>query len=114
MNWAQHILIFAVRIYQWVISPAKAALFGPLGQCRFTPSCSQYAVEAVRTHGALKGCALAAWRVCRCHPWGGCGEDPVPVRKLKVQNSKFNVSQNAGDHVGDGSRTMSAVGGRSS
>lgn len=106
MNWAQHILIFAVRVYQRVISPAKAGLFGPLGQCRFTPSCSQYAAEAVRAHGALKGGALAAWRVCRCHPWGGCGEDPVPSVKLKVSTS-------ADKHAGDGSHTLRAILGRS-
>ena len=78
MNLAQHILIFGVRVYQWVVSPAKTALFGPLGQCRFEPSCSHYAVGAVRSHGALKGGLLAGWRICRCHPWGGCGDDPVP------------------------------------
>src|SRR6266478_3089360 len=84
VNWAQHILIFFVRLYQWVISPAKSALFGPMGQCRFTPSCSQYAVEAVRVHGAAKGGAMAVWRICRCNPWGDCGDDPVPQPKREV------------------------------
>lgn len=49
-------------------------------QCRFGPSCSEYAMEAVETHGALKGGLLAARRVVRCHPWGGSGYDPVPPR----------------------------------
>ena len=84
VNWAQHILIFFVRLYQWVISPAKSALFGPMGQCRFTPTCSHYAVEAIRTHGAAKGGALAVWRICRCNPWGDSGEDPVPQRKREA------------------------------
>jgi putative membrane protein insertion efficiency factor len=81
VNWAQHSLIFVVRAYQRLLSPALAALAGPLGRCRFEPSCSQYAIDAVRAHGAFKGIALAAWRLCRCAPWGGCGADPVPPRK---------------------------------
>ncbi len=80
MNWAQYILIFGVRFYQWTISPLLATLAGPMGRCRFTPSCSQYAIEAIRVHGALKGGWLAVWRVCRCNPWGGCGDDPVPAK----------------------------------
>ena len=75
---AQHILVFGVRIYRWVISPAKTFFFGPLSQCRFTPSRSAYAMQAIRKHGAWHGSRLALKRLCRCHPWGGCGEDPVP------------------------------------
>jgi putative membrane protein insertion efficiency factor len=70
--------IFLVRLYRWTLSPAKTVLFGPLGQCRFTPSCSEYALEALQTHGPAAGSWLAVKRVCRCHPWGGCGHDPVP------------------------------------
>jgi uncharacterized protein len=78
MNPVQHILIGMVRLYRWTLSPAKTFLFGPLGQCRFTPSCSQYALEALKTHGAVTGGWLAVKRVCRCHPWNECGHDPVP------------------------------------
>jgi len=78
VNPLQHILIFAIRAYRWTISPAQVFLFGPTGGCRFTPTCSQYAMDAVREHGALAGGALAAKRICRCHPWGACGHDPVP------------------------------------
>ena len=80
MNPAQHILLAAVRIYRAVVSPALGAFFGPLSGCRFTPTCSAYAAEAVRTHGALIGSGLAVQRICRCHPWGTCGHDPVPPK----------------------------------
>jgi len=78
MNVAQHILVLGIRVYRGLISPAKTFVFGPLGQCRFTPSCSAYALESVRRHGALHGSWLGLKRICRCHPWGGCGHDPVP------------------------------------
>lgn len=80
MNPAQHILLFAVRLYRWIISPALGAFFGPAGGCRFTPTCSAYAAESVQTHGAVAGSWLATKRICRCHPWGGCGHDAVPKR----------------------------------
>jgi uncharacterized protein len=80
VNAAQQILIGGVRLYRAVISPAKVFCFGPLARCRFTPSCSEYALEAIRTHGAMAGCWLALKRIGRCHPWGGCGLDPVPER----------------------------------
>jgi len=78
VNPAQHILVSAVRAYRWTISPAQVFLFGSTGGCRFTPTCSQYAVEAVQTRGALAGSLLATKRICRCHPWAECGHDPVP------------------------------------
>jgi putative membrane protein insertion efficiency factor len=78
VNPLQHSLICAVRAYRLMLSPAQAFLFGPVGGCRFTPTCSQYALEAVREHGALAGSVLAVKRIGRCHPWGGCGHDPVP------------------------------------
>ncbi|MBP3483454.1 MAG: membrane protein insertion efficiency factor YidD [Alistipes sp.] len=65
-------LILAVRFYQSCISP-----FTPPA-CRFTPTCSQYALEALRKYGLFKGGWLAAKRLARCHPWGGSGYDPVP------------------------------------
>lgn len=68
----RHLLIFPIRLYQLLISP----MLPP--SCRFTPSCSQYAIEALRKHGALKGSWLAVRRILRCHPWGGSGYDPVP------------------------------------
>ncbi|MFC0206099.1 membrane protein insertion efficiency factor YidD [Novosphingobium soli] len=58
----------------WQLGPS--AIMPPT--CRYTPSCSQYAIEAVRRHGAIKGGWLALWRILRCQPWGGHGHDPVP------------------------------------
>ena len=80
--------VLLVRIYQLTLSPAKNVLLGPSGHCRFQPSCSDYAVEALKTHGAVAGSWLAAKRVCRCHPWGAFGEDPVPAAKSKVQSAE--------------------------
>ena len=65
-------LILPIRFYQKCISP----LFPPV--CRFTPTCSQYAVEALRKHGPIKGLYLSVKRILRCNPWGGSGYDPVP------------------------------------
>ncbi|MBM3439590.1 MAG: membrane protein insertion efficiency factor YidD [Bacteroidetes bacterium] len=64
--------VVLIRFYQYVISP----MIGP--KCRYTPTCSSYGIEALRTHGAVKGLWLTAKRVARCHPWGGSGYDPVP------------------------------------
>lgn len=65
-------LIAVVKFYQLCISP-----FTP-PSCRFTPTCSQYAVEALRKYGPVKGGWLTLKRLARCHPWGGSGYDPVP------------------------------------
>ena len=64
-----------IRFYQRAISPYTPAA------CRFTPTCSQYAVEAIELHGAFKGGALALRRILRCHPFGKSGYDPVPLPK---------------------------------
>lgn len=82
MNLAQHILIASLRLYQLAVSPILTALFGSLAGCRFTPTCSAFAIGAVREHGAVQGVWLAARRLARCHPWGGCGHDPVPAREV--------------------------------
>jgi putative membrane protein insertion efficiency factor len=66
------VLAGAVRVYQLTLRP----LIG--SHCRFEPSCSHYAIAALKTHGAVRGSLLAAWRVLRCNPWTAGGYDPVP------------------------------------
>ena len=66
------ILRGTIRLYQMTLSPALPT------SCRFTPTCSQYGLEAIRKYGTLKGGVLTTWRILRCNPFGGHGEDPVP------------------------------------
>ncbi|MDE5795788.1 MAG: membrane protein insertion efficiency factor YidD [Muribaculaceae bacterium] len=66
------LLVLPIRFYQLCISPMLPAA------CRYQPTCSQYAIEAIRRHGPFKGLWLALRRIARCHPWGGSGYDPVP------------------------------------
>lgn len=68
----EKVLIAPIVFYRYAISPLKPAT------CRYTPTCSQYAIEAIKKHGPFKGSLLAANRIGRCHPWGGHGYDPVP------------------------------------
>jgi putative membrane protein insertion efficiency factor len=85
VNSAQHIIIGLIKAYRLTVSPAQQLVFGRLAGCRFEPSCSRYAMEAVQTHGALAGAWLALRRILRCHPWGACGHDPVPGRSRDAQ-----------------------------
>jgi len=66
------LLILPIRAYQLLLSP----LLPPI--CRYTPTCSNYALEALKKHGPIKGLWLGTKRICSCHPWGGSGYDPVP------------------------------------
>lgn len=68
----KHMMIKLIRFYQKYISPLSTP------SCRYIPTCSHYAIEAIETHGALKGGYLAFKRLLRCNPWGGMGYDPVP------------------------------------
>lgn len=77
MSLLAHILALPVKFYRLVISP----LIG--SNCRYQPTCSQYALDALRTHGAFRGGWLAARRIARCHPLGGSGYDPVPGKPGK-------------------------------
>jgi len=76
MKWILNLLswpfILLIKFYQYVISPN----IGP--KCRFTPTCSQYAIEALKKYGIIKGGWLSLKRISKCHPWGSHGHDPVP------------------------------------
>lgn len=71
-SFMKTILVFVVRAYQVMLSPYLP------NSCRYTPTCSQYMIEAVQKHGAWKGGWMGLKRIGRCHPWGGHGHDPVP------------------------------------
>lgn len=70
----RRVMVVLIRLYQHLFS-------GRPSPCRYTPSCSAYAIDAIETHGAARGSWLAVRRVSRCHPWGGHGFDPVPTPK---------------------------------
>ena len=72
------IAIIPIRIYQYIISPLLPT------SCRHVPSCSQYAIEALKVHGIFRGTYLAANRILRCHPWGSHGYDPVPPKPYRI------------------------------
>lgn len=81
---ARVVVLGLLRAYQALIAPA-------LGErCRFYPSCSAYAVQAVRTHGAVKGSALALWRILRCSPLSAGGPDPVPTRHSSTRSAVYD------------------------
>lgn len=79
------LLIALIRGYQFTLSPFLG------GSCRFLPTCSEYAIEAIRTHGALRGGVLAARRIMRCHPFGRSGYDPVPAARATSRLASRNL-----------------------
>ena len=70
LSFLAHLCILAVRLYQVTLRPIMG------GCCRFQPTCSDYAIEAIRNYGAIKGSLKSIWRILRCHPFGGSGFDP--------------------------------------
>ena len=77
------LLVLLVRLYQRTLSPALPVFLGPGCGCRFTPTCSHYAIGALRTHGALYGTWLAVVRLLKCTPLHPGGEDPVPANRSR-------------------------------
>lgn len=90
------VAIGLIRVYQWVISP----LFPK--SCRFAPSCSEYAAEAVQRHGLIAGGLLGLRRIMRCHPWGGDGYDPVPDHPWR--HTQLPTHDHSTSHPGSQSR----------
>jgi hypothetical protein len=78
MSPVAHVAVGLVRVYQWTLRPLIGA------NCRFLPSCSDYAIEAFRKHGTVRGGVLAIRRILRCNPWHEGGYDPVPDRKCRM------------------------------
>ncbi len=76
------LLIGLVRCYKLCLSPLLPAA------CRYTPTCSAYMAEAIETHGPWRGMWLGSRRICRCHPWGGHGWDPVPLKPLPSEKRR--------------------------
>src|SRR5271170_768953 len=81
--------LMMLRIYRAIVSPLIMGIYGPA--CRFEPSCSEYAQQAISTYGVIRGSTLAARRLARCHPLGGHGHDPVPPQ----MSSKRVIGGNA-------------------
>ncbi len=78
------LLVIPIQVYRYAISPMMA------NHCRHIPSCSTYALEAIETHGSLRGTLLTARRLSRCHPWGTQGYDPVPGTDASARSIKAN------------------------
>ncbi len=82
MDIIKKIFIFPIRLYQLFISP----VIGGNIACRFTPTCSNYTIEAIKKLGIIKGIAVSIIRIIRCNPWGGKGYDPVHKKNSKLDN----------------------------
>jgi hypothetical protein len=72
------LIIGLLRGYKKIVSPFFEFLFG--SACRFTPTCSEYTIEALEKHGTVKGLTMGIKRLSKCHPWGGSGYDPIPTK----------------------------------
>ena len=96
------LLVGVIRVYQVVISP----MTGPT--CKYYPSCSQYAVIAIRTHGALRGTGLALWRILRCNPWSLGGVDDVPPARPRTRRHRHGADDDAASAGAHGDAAMHA------
>ena len=94
-------LLLLIRAYQRTLSPVLPVVFGPACGCRFSPTCSHYAAEAIRVHGAILGTGLAAIRLARCNPLHAGGIDPVPekVRPIFKPRCQRRPVPRGADHL---------------
>ena len=102
MNIGKNLLLFVLRGYKYAISP----MFPPA--CRYVPTCSQYAMEAVERYGALRGGMMALWRLLRCYPFAHGGYDPVVNQSLNYETPRPTVSLRAG-FLAEGARDGASV-----
>jgi len=79
-NSMTRLLTGLIQMYRYTVSPFLSFIGGPGSGCRFTPSCSEFTLQAIEEHGPACGTLLGLRRICRCHPWGGFGFDPVPPK----------------------------------
>ena len=79
----KHICVWLIRFYQKYLSPLTR-----YPTCRFTPTCSAYAIQAYKKRGFFIGSILTVWRILRCNPYGGCGYDPVPLKGLRYKREE--------------------------
>ena len=79
------LFIAPIKLYQILLSPILSGVFGM--RCRFNPSCSHYMIGSIKEWGALQGTWLGLKRISRCHPWGGFGEDPVPINPNRKKDN---------------------------
>lgn len=78
----KYILILPIKLYQWILSPLLGS------NCRYSPTCSHYSVEAIQEWGIFRGTWMAVKRIASCNPWGGFGDDPVPENPKRKAKSK--------------------------
>lgn len=102
-------LLLFLGIYRYAISPVIHMLAPGCG-CRFTPTCSEYAVEAIRKHGPARGTWLAVRRLLKCHPWGDWGHDPVPQSCTCPKHPHTRPSSSVSSPESDGSTNPAAQG----
>ena len=81
-----------IRFYRFALSPLLTLLFGPGSGCRYQPTCSEYAMEAILNRGVLRGSLLGLRRILRCHPWGGSGHDPAPLERTSATEEHVRSS----------------------
>lgn len=88
-----------IRGYQKILSPVIHSVGGPGSGCRYTPTCSEYFLQAVQLHGACRGSWLGLKRIARCHPWGGSGHDPVPEKAKQDCHCHHDPARHSPPHV---------------
>ncbi len=84
------LFVLPIRVYQWIISPILSGVFGM--RCRYEPSCSHYAADAIKEWGVFRGIWMGTKRILRCNPWGGFGPDPVPLNPKKKRKNDQTTS----------------------